>query len=33
MRIEEVDAIAVAIGRAVVEVRPLAGGFSHETCL
>ena len=33
MRTGEVDAIAVALGRAVVEVRPLAGGFSHETCL
>jgi len=33
MRTGEVDAIAEALGRAVVEVRPLAGGFSHETCL
>src|ERR1700743_2586503 len=33
MRSGEVDAIAEALGRAVVEVRPLAGGFSHETCL
>jgi aminoglycoside phosphotransferase (APT) family kinase protein len=33
MRTGEVDAIAGGLGRAVVEVRPLAGGFSHETCL
>ena len=33
MRTGELNAITVAIGRAVVEVRPLAGGFSHETCL
>jgi aminoglycoside phosphotransferase (APT) family kinase protein len=33
MRTGEVDAIAEELGRAVAEVRPLAGGFSHETCL
>jgi aminoglycoside phosphotransferase (APT) family kinase protein len=33
MRTGEIDAITEALGRAVVEVRPLAGGFSHETCL
>jgi len=33
MRTGEVDAIAAALGRAMVAVRPLAGGFSHETCL
>ena len=33
MRTGEVDAIAVALGQTVVEARPLAGGFSHETCL
>ncbi len=33
MRAAEVDTIAEALGRAVSEVRPLAGGFSHETCL
>jgi aminoglycoside phosphotransferase (APT) family kinase protein len=33
MRSGETDAIAEALGRAVAEVRPLAGGFSHETCL
>ena len=33
MRNGEIDAITEALGRAVVEVRPLAGGFSHETCL
>jgi aminoglycoside phosphotransferase (APT) family kinase protein len=29
----EIEGIASALGRTVVEVRPLAGGFSHETCL
>jgi aminoglycoside phosphotransferase (APT) family kinase protein len=33
MRNGEIDAVAETLGRAVVEVRPLAGGFSHETCL
>jgi aminoglycoside phosphotransferase (APT) family kinase protein len=33
MRTGEADAIAEALGRAVIDVRPLAGGFSHETCL
>ncbi len=33
MRAGEIDAIAAALGAAVAEVRPLAGGFSHETCL
>jgi aminoglycoside phosphotransferase (APT) family kinase protein len=33
MRTEEVDVIAGALSHAVVRVRPLAGGFSHETCL
>jgi aminoglycoside phosphotransferase (APT) family kinase protein len=33
MRTGEVDAIAEALGGAVAEVLPLAGGFSHETCL
>jgi len=33
MQTGEVDAVARALGRAVVAVRPLAGGFSHETCL
>ena len=33
MRPDEVDGIAVALGRTVVESRRLAGGFSHETCL
>jgi aminoglycoside phosphotransferase (APT) family kinase protein len=29
----EIDAVAEALGAAVLAVRPLAGGFSHETCL
>ena len=29
----EVDAVAEALDEAVLAVRPLAGGFSHETCL
>ena len=33
MRTGEIDAITEALGHAVVEVRPLAGGFSHKTCL
>ena len=33
MRAEEIDAIADVLGRPAAEVRPLAGGFSHETCL
>ena len=33
MRLAETDAIAEALGRPVAEARPLAGGFSHETCL
>jgi aminoglycoside phosphotransferase (APT) family kinase protein len=33
MRSGEADAIAEALGDAVVGARPLAGGFSHETCL
>ena len=33
MRDAEIDAIAEALGRAAVDSRPLAGGFSHETCL
>jgi hypothetical protein len=33
MRTGEVAALEAAFGSAVVEVRPLAGGFSHETCL
>jgi aminoglycoside phosphotransferase (APT) family kinase protein len=33
MRAGEIDAIAAALGAAVTEARPLAGGFSHETCL
>jgi aminoglycoside phosphotransferase (APT) family kinase protein len=30
---EEIDAIATALGRAVLDSRTLAGGFSHETSL
>ena len=33
MRTAEVDAVAEALGATVMEARPLAGGFSHETCL
>jgi len=33
VRVEEIDAIAGALGQPVAEARPLAGGFSHETCL
>jgi len=33
VRAAEIDAIAEVLDRPVVEVRPLAGGFSHETCL
>jgi aminoglycoside phosphotransferase (APT) family kinase protein len=33
MRNEEIDRVAAALGRKVVESRTLAGGFSHETCL
>ncbi|HET6187848.1 MAG TPA: hypothetical protein VFE59_12745, partial [Trebonia sp.] len=33
MRTGEVDAIAEGLGGAVAEVLPLAGGFSHKTCL
>jgi aminoglycoside phosphotransferase (APT) family kinase protein len=33
VRAREIDAIAEALGRPVVEAQPLAGGFSHETCL
>jgi aminoglycoside phosphotransferase (APT) family kinase protein len=33
MRAAEIEAIAEALGRPAVETRPLAGGFSHETCL
>jgi hypothetical protein len=33
MRSEEIDRIAAALGRKVIESRTLAGGFSHETCL
>ncbi len=33
MRAGEIDAVAEALGEAVLAVRPLAGGFSHETCL
>jgi aminoglycoside phosphotransferase (APT) family kinase protein len=33
VRGEEIDAVAEALGRPVVETRALAGGFSHETCL
>jgi aminoglycoside phosphotransferase (APT) family kinase protein len=33
MRTDEIDAIAAALGRPVIAARPLAGGFSHETCL
>jgi hypothetical protein len=33
MRPEEIDGVAGALGQAVVAVRTLAGGFSHETCL
>jgi aminoglycoside phosphotransferase (APT) family kinase protein len=33
VRTEEIDAIADALARPVAEVRQLAGGFSHETCL
>jgi aminoglycoside phosphotransferase (APT) family kinase protein len=33
VRTAEIEAIAEALGRPVVETRPLAGGFSHETCL
>jgi hypothetical protein len=33
MRTGEVGALEAALGSAVVEVRRLAGGFSHETCL
>jgi aminoglycoside phosphotransferase (APT) family kinase protein len=29
----EIDSIAEALGRPVLATRPLAGGFSHETCL
>jgi aminoglycoside phosphotransferase (APT) family kinase protein len=29
----EIEGIASALGQTVVEGRPLAGGFSHETCL
>jgi aminoglycoside phosphotransferase (APT) family kinase protein len=32
VRAAEIDAIAEVLGRPVVAVRPLAGGFSHETC-
>jgi aminoglycoside phosphotransferase (APT) family kinase protein len=30
---DELDWIAGALGQAVLDTRPLAGGFSHETCL
>jgi hypothetical protein len=33
VRTGEIDAVAKALGEGVVAVRPLAGGFSHETCL
>ena len=33
MRAGETDAIAETVGQPVLEVQPLAGGFSHETCL
>lgn len=33
MRAEEIDGIAEALGRPVANAQPLAGGFSHETCL
>ncbi len=33
MRGGEIGAVAEALGAAVLAVRPLAGGFSHETCL
>jgi aminoglycoside phosphotransferase (APT) family kinase protein len=33
MRTAEAGALEAALGSAVVEVRSLAGGFSHETCL
>lgn len=33
MRIEELEAIAAALGSKVVTTSVLAGGFSHETCL
>jgi Ser/Thr protein kinase RdoA (MazF antagonist) len=33
MRAEEIDGIAEALWRPVTDVQPLAGGFSHETCL
>jgi aminoglycoside phosphotransferase (APT) family kinase protein len=33
VRTGEIEAVAEALGEAVITVRPLAGGFSHETCL
>jgi aminoglycoside phosphotransferase (APT) family kinase protein len=33
MQTEEVERIAAALGRRVVDTSTLAGGFSHETCL
>jgi aminoglycoside phosphotransferase (APT) family kinase protein len=33
VRAEEIDAIAGVLGEPVLEARPLAGGFSHETCV
>jgi aminoglycoside phosphotransferase (APT) family kinase protein len=33
VRAGEIDGVAEALGESVLAVRPLAGGFSHETCL
>jgi aminoglycoside phosphotransferase (APT) family kinase protein len=33
VRSGEIDAVAEALGNAVLTVQPLSGGFSHETCL